>query len=249
LDGGSREAGSKCYDDSAKYINAKLIAAGYNVEVQTFGALRDCDWVCCGTMSTAEKTYTYTEEFWEAWCLPFGSAEAMTLFVGNSGCRADNFKDFEEGDIAIIERSDSCSINRQVLTAQSAGASGVIIFNDQARANMHEATLDVVADIPVLMASYNVGQEELVQNRRLLSMNSLSTLNFVENQTNLIAERDDSSASDHIVMVGAHLDSVTPWGPGINDNGSGSATVLEIALQLPLSTKNKVLFAFWEPKK
>jgi Zn-dependent M28 family amino/carboxypeptidase len=45
-------------------------------------------------------------------------------------------------------------------------------------------------------------------------------------------------------MIGAHLDSVET-GPGINDNGSGSATVLEIALQLPQSTKNKVRFAFW----
>ena len=34
-----------------------------------------------------------------------------------------------------------------------------------------------------------------------------------------------------VVMVGAHLDSVTE-GPGINDNGSGVAAVLETALQL-----------------
>jgi len=32
-------------------------------------------------------------------------------------------------------------------------------------------------------------------------------------------------------MAGAHLDSV-PEGPGINDNGSGVAAVLETALQL-----------------
>jgi len=31
-------------------------------------------------------------------------------------------------------------------------------------------------------------------------------------------------------MVGAHLDSV-PEGPGLNDNGSGSAMVLQMALQ------------------
>ena len=30
------------------------------------------------------------------------------------------------------------------------------------------------------------------------------------------------------VVVGAHLDSV-PEGPGINDNGSGTATILTIA--------------------
>jgi hypothetical protein len=34
-----------------------------------------------------------------------------------------------------------------------------------------------------------------------------------------------------LIIVGAHLDSV-PEGPGINDNGSGSAAVLETALRL-----------------
>ena len=33
---------------------------------------------------------------------------------------------------------------------------------------------------------------------------------------------------DNVVMAGAHLDSV-PAGPGINDNGSGSAALLELA--------------------
>ena len=47
-------------------------------------------------------------------------------------------------------------------------------------------------------------------------------------------------------MVGAHLDSV-PEGPGINDNGSGVAAVLETALQLGPSppVQNAVRFGFW----
>ena len=56
-----------------------------------------------------------------------------------------------------------------------------------------------------------------------------------------------SGRSDRVVVVGAHLNSV-PEGPGINDNGSGSATILEVASQmarLNLSTKNQVRFAFW----
>ncbi len=48
-------------------------------------------------------------------------------------------------------------------------------------------------------------------------------------------------------MAGAHLDSV-PEGPGINDNGSGSATLLETALQmaeLGIEPRNTVRFAWW----
>src|SRR5690606_14103403 len=50
---------------------------------------------------------------------------------------------------------------------------------------------------------------------------------------------------DHVVMLGAHLDSV-PAGPGVNDNGSGSATVLELARQFAACSPNsKVRFAWW----
>jgi aminopeptidase S len=49
-----------------------------------------------------------------------------------------------------------------------------------------------------------------------------------------------------IVMIGAHLDSV-PDGPGIVDNGSGVATLLEIATRLGAdpATPNTVRFAFF----
>ena len=40
-----------------------------------------------------------------------------------------------------------------------------------------------------------------------------------------------SSGPSNVLVVGAHLDSV-PRGPGINDNGSGSGTILEIAEEM-----------------
>jgi aminopeptidase S len=51
---------------------------------------------------------------------------------------------------------------------------------------------------------------------------------------------------DHVVMVGAHLDSV-PAGPGIVDDGSGVASLLEIAARLGSSpeVKNAVRFGFF----
>ncbi|MFH8935503.1 M28 family metallopeptidase [Streptomyces griseosporeus] len=45
---------------------------------------------------------------------------------------------------------------------------------------------------------------------------------------NLIADRPGGDP-DQVIMAGSHLDSVTA-GPGINDNGSGSAAILETAL-------------------
>lgn len=53
--------------------------------------------------------------------------------------------------------------------------------------------------------------------------------------------------TNNVYMFGAHLDSVTA-GPGVNDNGSGSATVLELALTLAAANpqlRNHVRFGFW----
>ncbi len=63
---------------------------------------------------------------------------------------------------------------------------------------------------------------------------------------NLIADWPGGDP-DSVVMVGAHLDSVR-GGPGINDNGTGSAAILEVALTLarahPLLAKH-VRFGWW----
>ena len=62
---------------------------------------------------------------------------------------------------------------------------------------------------------------------------------------NVIAQTRTGNV-ERVVMAGAHLDSV-PEGPGINDNGTGVAALLEIAVRLggaPAVT-NAVRFGFW----
>ena len=66
---------------------------------------------------------------------------------------------------------------------------------------------------------------------------STSTLNENRPTENVIA---DTAGGDpyRIVVVGAHLDSVLE-GPGVNDNGSGSSTILETALPRPRQVRDK----------
>ncbi|GAA2291553.1 M28 family metallopeptidase [Streptomyces kunmingensis] len=63
---------------------------------------------------------------------------------------------------------------------------------------------------------------------------------------NLVADWPGGD-TDQVLMAGAHLDSVTT-GPGINDNGSGSAAILETALAVSRAqfkpTKH-LRFAWW----
>jgi len=72
------------------------------------------------------------------------------------------------------------------------------------------------------------------------------TLKEVSLTTNLFAETPNAQTST-VIVIGSHLDGV-PAGPGINDNGSGSATNLEMALtydkclNIPM---NKIRFAWW----
>ena len=62
--------------------------------------------------------------------------------------------------------------------------------------------------------------------------------------SNVIAETPWGDP-DNVIVVGAHLDSVGV-GPGINDNGSGSATILEIAEQMrKVKPRNKVRFMWF----
>ena len=61
---------------------------------------------------------------------------------------------------------------------------------------------------------------------------------------NVIAEKKGKN-QNNVVMAGAHLDSVLA-GPGINDNGSGSAAILEVAEQLANhKPQNTLRFAWW----
>ncbi|WP_104043874.1 M20/M25/M40 family metallo-hydrolase [Arthrobacter sp. ZGTC412] len=62
---------------------------------------------------------------------------------------------------------------------------------------------------------------------------------------NILADTEGSA--DYTIVVGGHLDSVRR-GPGINDNGSGVAAVLETARWMKesgIKPANRVRFAFW----
>ncbi|MCX4967569.1 M20/M25/M40 family metallo-hydrolase [Streptomyces sp. NBC_00654] len=63
---------------------------------------------------------------------------------------------------------------------------------------------------------------------------------------NLIADWPGGDP-DHVVLVGAHLDSVEA-GPGMNDNGSGSAAVLATAVAMSragVAPERHLRFAWW----
>ena len=74
----------------------------------------------------------------------------------------------------------------------------------------------------------------------------MDTTTTPHTEYNVIADSKKGDP-DRTIVVGAHLDSVEA-GPGINDNGSGSSTLLEIAERSRGSgttPRNRLRFAFW----
>ena len=104
-------------------------------------------------------------------------------------------------------------------------------------------TANNTSGIPVLGTTYALG-DTLAHTPGLRMRVFANTERQVLPTANVIAERTGAN-DDNVVMAGAHLDSVLA-GPGINDNGSGSAVLLEIAEQLAhVKLQNTVRFAWW----
>jgi Zn-dependent M28 family amino/carboxypeptidase len=107
----------------------------------------------------------------------------------------------------------------------------VLVFNDSAGAL--QGVLADAEPVPAATISGDSGQQLL----GMLAGGPVSVNFSVDGQTeqlsatNVIAELPGSRPDAGTVMFTAHLDSV-PAGPGANDNGSGSAVVLELAHEL-----------------
>ncbi|PRC42873.1 amidohydrolase, partial [Mycobacterium sp. ITM-2017-0098] len=126
------------------------------------------------------------------------------------------------------------------------GAVAMIVANNEDGPNMAGGTLGDTTNVRIPAVSVTKAAGEQLRGRP--GAQAVLRLNAgvrVEKTRNVIAQTKTGSTTD-VVMVGAHLDSV-PEGPGINDNGSGVAAVLETALQLGSSPQvaNAVRFAFW----
>jgi Zn-dependent M28 family amino/carboxypeptidase len=162
-----------------------------------------------------------------------------------SGCEMTDFPSNTRGAISLIQRG-TCGFTNKLQNALDAGAVGVIMFNEGDTAGRRNALFrSALPDypIPAVMSSYAVG-EELYNLAKAQTTTVNLTTNGVDVETlypNVVAE---TAAGDpnHVVLAGAHLDSV-PAGPGINDDGSGTAFQLELAEQLAkagTSPRNKI---------
>jgi Zn-dependent M28 family amino/carboxypeptidase len=149
----------------------------------------------------------------------------------------------------LLQRG-TCTFELKAENAAAAGAVGIVIFNqgdtaDPSRQGIPAVTLTAnnTSGIPVLGTTYALGAT-LAGTPGLVMRVFANTLRQTLPTFNVLAEKTGKN-DDNVVMAGAHLDSVLA-GPGINDNGSGSAALLEAAEQLAnVKPQNTLRFAWW----
>ncbi len=258
--GGNRASGLPGYDASVDYVVEQLEAAGYDPEVQAFMFDYFEENSVLRRVSPNPRTFVNGTDFLRNTFdsgSPEGTATGPLFPVGlvlnpslpansnTSGCEASDFAGMPAGAVALVQRG-TCGFSVKVLNAQAAGASAVVVMNEGQPGRT--GLLNMIGDatgltIPAVFTTYEAGSNLAATPGATVTV----TVDYVAEQRetyNVIAETD-SGNDDNVVMAGAHLDSVQD-GAGINDNGSGSASLLETAIQMAkVKPTNTVRFAWW----
>lgn len=260
--GGNRAAGTPGYDRSAEYVADQLRAVGYTVRFEefTFPFFEERSPPVLVSEPAEPDAFTLPREALRT-LMNSGSGDVTApvqsvdlglgegpLQASTSGCEREDFEGFKPGHIALVRRG-TCPFQTKVEQAQAAGASGLIIMNQGTgdQTGIFGGRLTIQAAIPVLGVTTEVGRR-IAEAARIPSSSPVRLKIEAETGTrstrNVLAERGETSGS--LIVVGAHLDSVSE-GPGMNDNASGSAAVLEAALRLAKepATGTPIRFAFW----
>lgn len=247
--GGTRVSGSPGYDESVDYVEARLQAAGWSVTRQTFefrtfrelspSVLQRISPPPAGPLAHNVMSYSGSGDVAATVSTPSGDAR---------GCTAADWAGFPAGNIALVQRgtppgAPTCTFSIKANNAIAAGAVGVIVYNNAPGPLAGTLGADFQPDVPVVGIEQSLGVT-LAATPGLVVRLKTATSRLVATTANVLAELPGKNANN-VVMAGAHLDSV-PAGPGINDNGSGSAAVLEVAENLgKVKPQNTIRLAWW----
>ncbi|CAE6463901.1 unnamed protein product, partial [Rhizoctonia solani] len=244
---GTRVFGLKGHNASVATIAKQ---AGYDVQIQTFPHMYfevlTQKFVAETPINITAMTYSTST--------PAGGIIAPLVLIPDTdtapsaGCTPADFAGVDvKGKIALIQRG-ACDFAVKDKNAKDAGAVGVVIYN-----NVPDSLLGSLlvsndsAYVPIGSISQSEGEslaQHLSAGQSINATLEILVLSEQRYSSNVIATSKTGNQSN-VVFIGSHLDSVSA-GPGINDNGSGSATVLELAVQLAkYKLTNAVRFAWW----
>lgn len=222
--GGVRTVGTSGYDASVDYVATTMGDLGFAVEVAQvdYTGFRELPGA---TIEVGGATWRAPDDLHALIYSAGGDVTGRVVMLDESGCAPSDFGEVAEGSIAVTT-GGGCFRRDQALNATGAGAAALIVgYADRAAGEIYRPTLIDPGGMTIPVASVSGPVVEALR----AAEGEEATLRVATEREpgtfrQVVAQLGDGPA---VIVVGAHLDSVFE-GPGINDNGSGVAALLEI---------------------
>jgi Zn-dependent M28 family amino/carboxypeptidase len=243
---GSREDGTPGYDASVDYVAGVLRDKGFDVQTSEFERLV---MTTPGkpTLVAAGRSFRVDQASLLVTTAP-GGLSALTLRPRRSaGCNAGDYGSVDvRGAIAVVD-DKGCSVVAKQNAAVGKGAVGVLVVSDPGSDGSPPGLFtpgyyqQLTSPVAVIDGDADAQLRRTSSPVRL----TLDAKSAVVKSRNVLAQTKTGDPHN-VVVAGAHLDSAAD-SPGLNDDGTGVAAVLEAAVQLGSSPSvaNAVRFAFW----
>ncbi len=222
---GSRPAGTDLGAKAGDYIAQQFADAGFAVEKQAFPFQA---WQDRGTQVQITAPEMRAIGAQPIQYSPAGAVEGDVAAVQGNGTESDFASANVLGRIALVARG-TIPFSDKAKNAAKAGALAILIYNNDP--GSFTGTLREPVSIPTIGIS---GQD----GRALQSMLSQGVVKVsIDSKTEVAQETGHNiigtlkGSNDSMIVLGGHYDSVSA-GPGANDNGSGTAVLLELARDL-----------------
>jgi Zn-dependent M28 family amino/carboxypeptidase len=178
-----------------------------------------------------------------------GLVTAPLVVVANFGCEAGDYPSSVAGNIALVSRG-SCDFGLKSALAGSAGAAAAIIYNNVPGSvngglgTPPRAEGPYVATVSLSQAQGQAYVSQIQGGANVTASLDVKTVVELITTNNVIATSKCGDKNNQLAL-GAHTDSVGA-GPGINDDGSGTVAILNVAKSLAkYNVNNAVTFGFW----
>jgi Zn-dependent M28 family amino/carboxypeptidase len=259
--GGMRAAGSSGGQASTAFVANAMRGLGYAVRIDTFTVPLFSE-VGEGTLQvvgSGQPTFVPGTDFRAMLFSPSGDLTARLVAVGfdpaaapgargGLGCASSDFGGQPRGAIFLIQPGP-CLRRTQVDNAQQAGAAAIVVSYPEwdpgfvLRPTLLEPS---GVKVPVIGTTRQVGLALAAAASNGAQVHLRISTTIVDQETANVFAETPSGDARHVLIIGGHLDTAID-GPGTNDNGSGTMTLLEIARRLAVAgqTAWKVRFAFW----
>ncbi len=221
--GGIRASGTPGYEASIDHVAAALEEIGFTVTLPEVSFVGFTE--LPGTrLEVAGTVVEGADELHALIYSPGGDVTGPVAVLSGSGCDPADFASIPDGAIALTTMG-GCFRRDQAVNAAAAGAAALIVgYPGRGPGEIFRPTLIDPEAIEIPVVSVTEETVDLLADADEAHL-VVATEREASPLRNVIAQLGDGPS---VVMLGGHLDSVLD-GPGINDNGSGVAALLEIA--------------------